>query len=363
MAFIDDLFKSVAGQGFTDLLLLTGEVPLIRRGKTILKTEFGVVSATDAEQVISEMMPESNVEEFRIKRDTHFAYACEGVGRFRCNVFMDSKGWCATFRLVPHEVTSFDKLGLPPAAKGLCYLRKGLVIVAGQAGSGRSTTLASLIDVVNSTRSVHVITLEDPVEFLHQNKQSFINQRSLRDHTATLASGVSAAMEEGPEVLMISDIDSPGAAAMAMEAAQAGVLVFAAMKTPDALGTVKRLIDFYPPEREEQAREVVSANLRGVLAQCICRRTDGRQSVAAELLLVTQSVAKNIREGRIDSIRETIAGYKSAGMQALNDSLAELVASEAITAEEAYIKAVDKDDLISRLKTKGIRLDADGILG
>ena len=363
MAFIDDLFKGVVGQGFSDLLLLTGEVPLIRKGRTLLKTEFGVVSAADAEQVISEMMPESKLEEFRLKHDTRFAYECEGVGRFRCSIFMDSKGWCGVFRMVPQEVVPFEKLGLPPAAKSLCYLKKGLVIASGPVGSGRSTTLASLIDIVNATRSVHVITLEDPVEFVHPNKQSYVNQRSLRDHTAGLAPGVAAAMIEQPEVLMLPEIDNFETAEMALAATQAGMLVFASMGTPDAYRAVRRLMEFYPPEREAQAREMVSENLKGVLAQCLCARTDGKQSVAAELLLVTPSVAKNIREGRTEAIPETISGYKSAGMQALNDSLTELAVSEAITPEEAYIKAVDKDDLVGRLKAKGVRLDADGILG
>jgi twitching motility protein PilT len=362
VAYIDDLFKAVSPQGISDLLLLPGEVPLVRKGRAILKTEFGVVSAADAEQVIGEIMPEHNVKEFRIQHDTHFAYECPGVGRFRCSVFMDSKGWCGVFRLVPSEVRAFDTLGLPQAAKRLCYLRKGLVVVAGHAGSGRSTTLASLIDVINETRSVHVVTLEDPIEFAHKNKQSYVNQRSLREHTAGLAEGVFASVEGNPEVLAIGGIDDPDSALMALDAAQVGILVFAQMRTPDALSTVKRLLDCFPPGREERSREIVGANLKGVLAQCLCRRTDGKQAAAGELLLVTPSVAKTIREGRIDAIPETISRYKSAGMQPLNESLADLAAGGAISTEEAYVKAIDKDDLISRLKTRGIKVDADSIL-
>jgi twitching motility protein PilT len=308
----------------------------------------------DAERLLTSIMPEKNREEFLKKHDTDFAYELQGVARFRANAFKDRKGCGGVFRLIPHKILTAEELGLSNAILNLCNLTKGLVVVTGPTGSGKSTTLCALIDHINRTRDDHIITIEDPIEFVHENKKCLINQREVYNHTDSFRDALRAALREDPDIILVGEMRDLETISIAIETAETGHLVFGTLHTTTAASTVDRIIDQFPTDRQAQIRVMLSESLRGVIAQTLLKKRGGGRVAALEVLIITPAISNLIREGKTYQIASSIQTGKGIGMVSLNDSLMELVQKGIVDPEEAYMKAVDKMGFEALLKRNNI---------
>jgi twitching motility protein PilT len=274
---------------------------------------------------------------------------------------MDRYGMGAVFRQIPMEIVTAEKLGLSKEVLDLCFLSKGLVLVTGPTGSGKSTTLCALVDYINRHRKDHIITIEDPIEFVHERKQCLINQREVHIHTKSFANALRAALREDPDIVLVGEMRDLETISIAIETAETGHLVFGTLHTTTAASTVDRIIDQFPADRQAQIRTMLASSLKGVLAQTLCKKVGGKGRVAAmEVLFVTSAVSNLIREGKIFQIPSVIQTAKGQGMVLLNDALFKLVVSGLVSPEEAYIKAIDKSNFVALLKTRGITLHLTG---
>jgi twitching motility protein PilT len=303
-------------------------------------------------------MPALNLAEFAEKHDTDFAYEVPNLARFRANVFADRKGRGAVFRVIPSEILTAEKLGLSSHILNLCKLNKGLVLVTGPTGSGKSTTLCAMIDHINRTRDEHIITIEDPIEFVHQNNKCLINQREVRTHTASFKAALRAALREDPDIVLVGELRDLETVAIAIETAETGHLVFGTLHTSTAASTVDRIIDQFPSDRQAQIRIMLSESLRGVIAQTLCRKIGGGRVAALEVLIANGAVSNLIREGKTFQIPSLMQVNKAIGMVSLNDALFELVSKKLVAPDEALSKAVDKNGFESLLKRIGIEIKA-----
>jgi twitching motility protein PilT len=308
-------------------------------------------------QLLLSIAPQRNRDQFRNDRDTDFAYAIEGLSRFRVNLFYDRKGPGAVLRAVPNEVMSADELGLPPVVRELARLNKGLVLVTGPTGSGKSTTLAAILDIVNRTRHEHVITIEDPIEFVHPNKLCLINQREVGVHTGSFKAALRAALREDPDVVLVGEMRDLETVEIAIETAETGHLVFATLHTTTAPSTVDRLVDQFPADRQDQIRTMLSDSLRAVISQTLCRKIGGGRVAAQEILLGVPAISNLIREGKTFQIESSMQTGRKQGMQTLNEHLLRLVQEGQVEAMEAYLKAVDKQGLKDSMTRAGVVLD------
>ena len=302
------------------------------------------------------IMPDRNRGEFDNSSDTDFAHDIPGTGRFRCNVMREHKGCAAVFRIIPAKVVSVEQLGITEEVQKLCYLTRGLVLVTGPTGSGKSTTLCSLIDLINRKRSEHVITIEDPIEFVHENKQCIITQRQVGVHTGSFKTALRAALREDPDIVLVGELRDLETVSIAIETAETGHLVFATLHTTSAAGTIDRLIDQFPPDRQEQVRAMLSESLRGVISQTLCKKIGGGRVAAREVLLSIPSIANLIREGKTFQIASVIQTSKRLGMVTLNDALIDLVDAGQVEAKEAYMKANDKTGFAHMLRNRGMEV-------
>jgi twitching motility protein PilT len=296
-------------------------------------------------------------EQFQTEGDSDFAYSIPGVARFRVNVFRDHRGVNAVFRLIPSKILSIDQLGLPAVVTALCDMPKGLVLVTGPTGSGKSTTLAAMIDYMNRGQKLHVVTIEDPIEFVHQSNQSLINQRELGGHTISFARALRAVLREDPDVILVGEMRDLETIALALEAANTGHLVLATLHTNSAVGAVDRVIDQFPAGQQEQVRSVLADVLRGVVAQTLVRGVNGGRLAALEVLVVNFAVSNLIREGKTVQIPGIMQSNKALGMSLLNEELGRMVEAKKITMEEALAASVDKEDLHRRFRS-GVTLAA-----
>jgi twitching motility protein PilT len=353
---IDHLFHAMCAQKASDLHISTGMPPLVRRDGEIrmLDDTTAPLGAHDVEQLLEPIMPAKNREEFERRHDTDFAYEVAGLGRFRANVFMDRKGRGAVFRVIPSKILTAEDLGLSPHILQLCRLNKGLVLVTGPTGSGKSTTLCAMIDYINRTRNDHIITIEDPIEFVHENKKCLINQREVHTHTSSFKDALRAALREDPDILLVGEMRDLETVAIAIETAETGHLVFGTLHTTTAASTVDRVIDQFPTDRQSQIRIMLSESLKGVIAQTLCKKTGGGRAAALETLIVTSAVSNLIREAKTFQIPSMMQVGKAMGMTTLNDALMELVTKKLVEPQEAYTKAVDKSGFEGLLKRAGI---------
>jgi twitching motility protein PilT len=299
-------------------------------------------------------MPEKNRKEFTDRHDTDFAYEIAELARFRSNVFADRQGPGAVFRVIPSKILTAEQLGLSPAILQLCMLNKGLVLVTGPTGSGKSTTLCAMIDHINRNRQDHIITIEDPIEFVHPNQQCLINQREVHTHTDSFKAALRAALREDPDIVLVGELRDLETVAIAIETAETGHLVFGTLHTTTAASTVDRIVDQFPADRQEQIRIMLSESLRGVIAQNLCRKIGGGRIAALEVLIATPPVCNLIREAKTFQIPSMMQVGRAAGMVALNDALMELVTKKLVEPEEAYLKAVDKASFEGLLKRANI---------
>ncbi len=347
---IDRLLLAMVELEASDLHLSADVVPMVRVHGTM--QPLGDLAPLGSDHILlmcEEITPAHNRREFRETSDTDFAYEIPGVARFRVNLFRDRRGVCAVFRQIPTEILTMEQLGLPDCVRNLCALTKGLVVVTGPTGSGKSTTLAAMIDHINETRTDHVITIEDPIEFVHPNKRCLINQREVHSHTGSFKRALRAALREDPDIVLVGEMRDLETIAIAIETAETGHLVFGTLHTTTAVSTVDRIIDQFPADRQEQVRMMLADSLKGVIAQTLCRRIEGGRVAAFEILLGIPAVANLIREGKTHQIASVMQTSRKIGMRTLNDSLAELVNRGIIDRNEALLRAVDKDGLRAML--------------
>ncbi len=355
MAWIDALFNRMVEVGASDLHMTSGTRPQFRlHGDIVPINECAEIQPDQMRQILREISPAKNWQQFEDENDTDFAYELPGLARFRVNLFMDNRGPGAVFRVIPEEILSCDQLGLPEAVRDLCYLSKGLVLVTGPTGSGKSTTLAAMIDLINATRSDHILTIEDPIEFVHKDKKCLINQRQVGGHTASFKRALKAALREDPDIVLVGEMRDLETIEIAIETAETGHLVFGTLHTTTAASTVDRIIDQFPADRQAQIRTMLSSSLKGVIAQTLCKKTRGGRVAALEVLIANSAVSSLIREGKTHQITSTMQMGGKQGMRLLNDSLAELVHSGQVEPDEAYVKAVDKDGLVAAFAAKGV---------
>lgn len=351
---IDRLFRIMIDRKASDLHVSSGDKPILRVDGDIVRIEdYPVLSPDQVAELLAPITPEANAEEFSKTNDTDFAYEIAGAARFRCNVFTDRKGPGAVFRIIPSKILTAEQLGLSSHILELCKLTKGLVLVTGPTGSGKSTTLTAMIDYINSARSDHIITIEDPIEFVHENRNCLVNQREVHTHTSSFKRALRAALREDPDIVLVGEMRDLETIAIAIETAETGHLVFGTLHTTTAVSTVDRIIDQFPPEQQAQIRTMLSECLKGVIAQVLCKKVGGGRVAALEVLMGIPSVSNLIREGKTFQIPSIMQTGRKYGMVTLNEALVDLVKKGLITAEEAQLRAVDKAGIAAQLRAKG----------
>jgi twitching motility protein PilT len=351
---IENLLRMLVANKASDLHLRAGSPPMLRASGEIesIPNE-PVLSSDDIDAMLASVMLDRNREEFQDINDTDFAHEIPGVARFRGNALRDRKGTGAVFRAIPAAVVSVEQMGISAEVQRLCHLTKGLVLVTGPTGSGKSTTLCALIDLINRSRSDHVITIEDPIEFVHESKKCLITQRHVGVHTSSFKHALRAALREDPDIVLVGELRDLETVSMAIETAETGHLVFGTVHTSTAVSTVDRVIDQFPPDRQAQIRVMLSESLKGVISQVLCKKIGGGRVAAREIMLSTPSVSNLIREGKTFQLPSVLQTSRRLGMITMNDALIELVDSKQVEPQEAYLKATDKVGILNMLKQRG----------
>jgi twitching motility protein PilT len=358
---VDRWLRMLSELNGSDLHLSSGNPPRLRLHGEIQRLEDGpILEHEQLKALVFSTMPAKNREEFERRRDTDWAYEIEGLARFRGNAFMDRRGICAVFRKIPFEILSPERLGLPRPVLDLCNLTKGLVVVTGPTGSGKSTTLATLVDVINQSRDDHIITIEDPIEFVHENKRCLVNQREVRMHTDSFKDALRAALREDPDIVLVGEMRDLETVAIAIETAETGHLVFGTLHTTTAPSTVDRIIDQFSADRQAQIRTMLSESLKGVIAQVLCKKIGGGRIAAYEVLIGTNAVANLIREGKTFQLPGVMQTSRNVGMQTMNDSLMDLVKRGLVDPREAYMKSASRGEMRGLLTQAGYNLPEFG---
>ncbi len=358
MKKIDRYLETMLEKGASDIHLSTNHQPCYRVDGE-MQFERGTEKLTEEElkELLYEFAPERNIEELEEIWDTDFAYDLPGAARFRVNIFMDHEGIGSVMRQIPSRVPTFEELNIPEGVRSFCFLNKGLVIVTGPTGSGKSTTLAAMVDLINRTRRMHLITVEDPVEFKHRSMGCLVNQREVHVHTKSFANALRAALREDPDIVLVGELRDLETMEIAIETAETGHLVFGTLHTNTAATTVDRIIDKFPADRQNQIRTMLADSLKGVIAQTLCKRINGGRIASCEILVVTPAVSANIREGKTHQIPSIMQTGKNVGMCTFADDLLSLVQRGLIAPEEAYINAIDKPFLQKKFDEENIPLD------
>jgi len=356
---MEELFMKMVQEGCSDLHLCTGNPPLFRKDGEILSLgEEAPLTEEQVRDLVFSITPRIKREEFETRHDTDFAHEIPNVARYRCNLFRDRMGVGGVFRLIPSKIPTAEDLGLSRQILQLCDLSKGLVLVTGPTGSGKSTTLAALIDYINRNRTAHVITIEDPIEFVHQKQKCLINQREVGTHTEGFKVALRAALREDPDCILVGEMTDLETIAIAVETAETGHLVFGTLHTSTVASTVDRIIDQFPADRQSQVRTMLSESLKGVLSQTLCRKKGGGRVAALEVLLVNAAASNLIREGKAFQLPSIMQTGKGQGMSTLNDALLDLVQKGVVSPKEAYFKAVAKAEFKTILERNSFKVDA-----
>ena len=351
-AAMDALFRILVQSGASDLHLRSNEPPMLRVHGELARQDQPPLSAERLESMLLSIMTAKEVGEFRDGGDTDWAYEIDGLARFRCNAGRDRYGAMAVFRVIPNQIRTAEEMGLSREVQNLCYLTKGLVVVTGPTGSGKSTTLAGLVDLINRTRTDHIITIEDPIEFVHPSKKCLVTQRQVGVHTRSFKHALRAALREDPDIILVGEMRDLETVSIAIETAETGHLVFGTLHTTTAASTIDRIIDQFPADRQSQVRVMLSESLRGVIAQTLCKKIGGGRVAAREVLLSIPAVSNLIREGKTFQIPSIMQTNRKGGMVTLNDALLELVDAKLVEPKEAYMKAVEKAGFAAALKAK-----------
>jgi twitching motility protein PilT len=358
---IDTLLRIVVDKKASDLHLAVGSPPMVRVDGDLLRLKWRTLTEEDYESLIGPIAPKRPFKEWQETGDTDFAYAMGKIARFRVNLFRQEHGSGAVLRMIPPRVLSIEELGLPPVVANVARVSRGLVLLTGPTGSGKSTTLAALLDWINRTRASHIITIEDPVEFLHVPRKSVISHRELGFDTPTFAGALKAALREDPDVVLVGELRDLETMSLALRAAETGLLVFATLHTNSAARAVDRLIDSFSAEEQEQVRTVLAEVLKAVVAQVLLKKQGGGRVPAFEVLRGSSALANNIREGKTGMITTLIQTGRASGMIGMDQYLADLVVAEIVNLDDALEKALDKDQfkgLVDKRKTAAARAAA-----
>src|SRR6476620_6733563 len=343
MAYIDQFLNLVVRQGASDLHIGEGQPPKIRTYGDIMPVRDEVVSHEEATRMLSEVCGPENWELFQQHGDLDFAYQMDEHSRFRSNYFKESKGYGAAFRLIPAKISSLEELGVPVVVKEFAYLRGGLVLVTGPTGSGKTTTQAALIDFINQNFPKHIVTIEEPIEFVHNNKRSLITQREVPGDSISFPAGLKAALREDTDIVLIGEMRDLETISLALTAAETGLLVIGTLHTNNARKTVDRMIDAFPADKQAQARAMLANSLRGVVAQLLLKRSDRPGRIAVnEILIANAAVASIIREGATQKLQDVIVSGRAQGMQFMDDAIWALLQKGIVSPHEAFMKAIDK---------------------
>jgi twitching motility protein PilT len=354
-AEIDRLLFAMLERKASDLHVSTNSPPMLRvDGEMVSIAGENVLSAEAVQKALLPIVPPRNREEFQKTHDSDFAYELPGRARFRVNIFVDLRGMGAVFRVIPTKILTVDDLNLPKELLTLCNIPKGLVLVTGPTGSGKSTTLAALIDYINRNRTAHVITIEDPIEFVHPNKKCLVNQRQVGEHTDSFKRALRAALREDPDIVLLGEMRDLETVSIAIETAETGHLVFGTLHTSSAPSTIDRIIDQYPADQQNQIRVMLSSSLKGVICQMLCKKVGGGRVAALEIMFSVPAIANLIRESKIFQIPSIMQTGRKLGMTLMNDSLLKLTKEGVISAEEALSKTYDKSTLTTLLQQNNI---------
>jgi len=344
MPYIDQFFEVLVNAGASDLHMGEGQPPKIRRHGDIIPIRNEALTHEECAYMMSEIAGPERWAKFEQTGDLDFAYEMDENSRFRCNFLKQAGGYGAVFRLIPTKIMTLEQLGIPEVAKDFGKLRGGLVLVTGPTGSGKSTTLAALIDFINANYSRHIITVEEPIEFVHRNKKSIITQREVPEHAPSFPVGLKAALREDADIVLVGEMRDLETISLALTAAETGLLVFGTLHTNNARKTVDRLIDVFPSDQQSQVRTMLSASLRGVVAQLLMKKMDGTGRVAVnEILVANAAVSAIIREGATQKLQDVIVGGKGQGMQFMDDAIWRVMQQGIVSPHEAYMKAIDKN--------------------
>lgn len=351
MAQIDAFFKLMHEQAASDLHLVSGSQPILRIRGEMERVQYKILENDELKAMLYEIAPEEKVKLFEETGDVDFGYEIPELARYRANFFLQKYGVGAVFREIPNDIQSIEQLGLPPICKKFGTLQKGLILVTGPTGSGKSTTLAAIIDYINKVRKDHIITVEDPIEFVHKSQGCIVNQRELGTHTKSYAAALRAALREDPDIILVGELRDLETIQLALEAAATGHLVFGTLHTTNAPKTVDRIVDVFPANQQAQIRTTLAESLKGVIAQSLFKRIDKKGRCAAlEVLVCTYAIGALIRESKTHQIMSAMQTGKKFGMQTLDDAIMELLTKKMISPEEAYDKCTDKQKFASFLK-------------
>lgn len=353
MAKIDAFLKLMVDTQASDLHLCAGNPPLLRIHGELQRVRYKVLEDDELREMLYEIASEEIIKKFEEEGEVDWGYEIPGLARFRVNYYKQKKGVAAAFRLIPNKIKTIEELGLPSILNRLALLPRGLVLVTGPTGSGKSTTLAAIIDYANRMRYDHIITIEDPIEFVHESKNCLVNQRELGTHTKSFASALRAALREDPDIIMVGEMRDLETISLVLEAALTGHLVFSTLHTIGAAQTISRIVDVFPPEERDQIRVSLAESLRAVISQTMFKRIDrpGR-IVALEIMIATPAIRNLIRENKIHQIPSMIQMGRKYGMMSLDDCIMEYLNNKWISPEEAFIKAIDKSRFLPYVQNR-----------
>lgn len=343
MAKIDAFFKLMNDQGASDLHLIAGQQPALRIRGEVERVKYKLLENDDLRSMLYEIAPEDKIKVFEETGDVDFGYEIPGLARYRANFFMQRNGVGAVFRQIPNNIMGCEQLGLPSVVAKLATLPRGLVVVTGPTGSGKSTTLAAIIDEANRVRKDHVITVEDPIEFVHESRGCIINQREIGVHTKSFSAALRGALREDPDIILVGEMRDLETISLAIEAAATGHLVFATLHTSSAMKTVDRIVEVFPENQQAQVRSNLSDSIRAVVAQVLFKRIDRKGRIPAlEILIATPAVRNLIREQKTHQLASSMQTGKKYGMQVLDDAIMDLYNRGCISADDGYLKANEK---------------------
>jgi twitching motility protein PilT len=343
VAKIDPLLQEVLQRKGSDLHFLAGDPPRIRVHGDLMPLRQEILTAEFAREALYEIMPQKAISRFEKLNGADFAYSMEGIGRFRVNVMRQLNGMGAVFRAIPTQALTMDQLKLPESVRALARVPNGLILVTGKTGSGKSTTLAAIIDDINKREKGHILTIEDPIEFVHQRRSCLVSQREIGLHAQSFAQALHSALREDPDVVLVGEMRDLETIQIAVTAAEMGILVMGTLHTNGAAQTVDRVVNVFPADKQSHVRTMLSTSLRGVVSQQLLQRSDKQGRVAAlEILVNNAAVANLIRQGKLDQLENTMQSGASSGMRTMDGSIQALFDQRQITGKEAYKKAINK---------------------
>jgi len=344
MAALDEFLRVVVAERGSDLHIGEGQPPKMRKHGDVAPIREAPLERDETVAMLREVCGDRNWQVFDERGDLDFAYEMDAASRFRCNYLKQTHGYGAVFRLIPTKIASLEQLGIPPVAKEFTDLHGGLVLVTGPTGSGKSTTLAALMDYINENFSRHIVTIEEPIEFVHDNKRSIITQREIPGDSESFPIALKAALREDADIVLVGEMRDLETVSLALTAAETGLFVFGTLHTNNARKTVDRMVDVFPAPKQPQARAMLANSLRGVLAQLLLKKADGSGRVAVnEILVANAAVSAIIREGATQKLQDVIVSGRGQGMQFMDDAIFALLKNGTVTAHEAFMKAIDKN--------------------